>query len=458
MDRIGKYIKRIPSPDINRTTVFTKFNYAIQNYYSDDINYIPNPIETSDYNCYITFYTREPGNVVVDWGDGNVETFKLMKVNSDSYIAAWRSLNIDYRKNPAAIGGGWGLGVDQDTGQYIRPYPNHHYADNIIDKDRHFTLTFDVAVYSASFNTTIHNAFPILEMPSLESLNMQDNKNIREIPYNRISKLKKLKSLTLGRLGGVLQYIPDSMFELTELTNLNFSVLFNLSNIDSSNIRKISKLKKLKGLDLSASWLPQYIIEFNDLNELVNLNINTNVLPDSQPRFDEVTQINQNLKNLSYMGSGWLNGRSRTNWADWISGKGIGNITNFDASYNSTLVLTFPDYIKNEMRSLSSFYMINSMPTQDRADTFVNNLYDYITGWTQITMSSLAKDGKRNQFYGLDININSVSEPSNNTRPSGIERAPAGFVKGVSNGTPTTPMERIYVLKNNYNQSWNVKP
>ena len=39
MDKYGKYIKRIPSPDANRTTIFTTFNYAFQNYYSNDFNW-----------------------------------------------------------------------------------------------------------------------------------------------------------------------------------------------------------------------------------------------------------------------------------------------------------------------------------------------------------------------------------------------------------------------------------
>ena len=232
----------------------------------------------------------------------------------------------------------------------------------------------------------------------------------------------------------------------------------NLSNLDSSNIRKISNLKKLTTLDLNTTQIPQYIKEFNDLPNLVSLNIAPNVNSDTQPRFDEITQINQKLTNLNYMGSNWIAGRVRTNWADWISGKGIGNIQTLYADYAPKLTWNLPEYIRNEMRSLSTINLINDTPTQDRADTFVNNFYNYVTGWTQITMSSIAKDGKRNQLYGLYVNLYSASEPQNNTRPSGVEQAPSGFVKGSNNGNPTTPMEKIYVLKNNYAQAWNVKP
>lgn len=458
MDKYGKYIKRIPSPDANRTTIFTTFNYAFQNYYSNDFNYIPNPVINSDYNCYIRFDSETPGEVIVDWGDGNIETFKMRKYGTNAYIAAWRTLNVDYRKNPSSTGGGWGLGIDQNTGEYIRPYPNHHYADDDINGERVIRMTFTCDIIRACFNTTVHHNFPILEMTNLKQLQLTDNKYINEIPYSRITKLKNLTYLNFNRLGGTLQYIPDSIFDMTGLTSLTLAGVVNLSNLDSSNIRKISNLKKLTTLDLNTTQIPQYIKEFNDLPNLVSLNIAPNVNSDTQPRFDEITQINQKLTNLNYMGSNWIAGRVRTNWADWISGKGIGNIQTLYADYAPKLTWNLPEYIRNEMRSLSTINLINDTPTQDRADTFVNNFYNYVTGWTQITMSSIAKDGKRNQLYGLYVNLYSASEPQNNTRPSGVEQAPSGFVKGSNNGNPTTPMEKIYVLKNNYAQAWNVKP
>lgn len=73
-------------------------------------------------------------------------------------------------------------------------------------------------------------------------------------------------------------------------------------------------------------------------------------------------------------------------------------------------------------------------------------------------MTSVANDGKRNQFYGLSVSMYNAVYPTENQRPSGTEQAPEGFVKGSSNGSPATPMEKIYVLKNNYAQRWTIKP
>ena len=95
--------------------------------------------------------------------------------------------------------------------------------------------------------------------------------------------------------------------------------------------------------------------------------------------------------------------------------------------------------------------------TQERADTFVNTFYDKIMSWSYITMSQTASDGNRNQFYKLTLDLYTAAAPTNK-RPSGVYQAPEGFVKGVSNGNPTTPMEKVYVLTNNYGQTWVLAP
>lgn len=105
-----------------------------------------------------------------------------------------------------------------------------------------------------------------------------------------------------------------------------------------------------------------------------------------------------------------------------------------------------PDYIY-EMRAIAWFEMDYSTHSQKRSDDFVNSFYDLVVGWDQITMASVAKDGERNQFYGLTVSMYGSQYPDENQRPSGTEQAPEGFVKGQSNGSPATPMEKIYVLK-----------
>lgn len=154
-----------------------------------------------------------------------------------------------------------------------------------------------------------------------------------------------------------------------------------------------------------------------------------------------------------------MNGEIRTGWNDDnMSGRGLEHLTDFNADHCNNLRMDkLPDYIY-EMRAITWFGVNCSTHTQKRSDDFVDSFYKLVTEWDQITMTSVAKDGKRNQFYSLSVSMYNAIYPTENQRPSGTEQAPEGFVKGSSNGSPATPMEKIYVLKNNYAQRWTIKP
>lgn len=121
-----------------------------------------------------------------------------------------------------------------------------------------------------------------------------------------------------------------------------------------------------------------------------------------------------------------------------------------------SIINLIPDYIY-EMRPMNSFYMHSCLSTQSRCDTFISTLYDKVMGFNYLTMSSSASDGERNQFYGLYLLMYSASSPSDK-RSSGVLQAPSGFIKGQSNGSPSTPMEMVYVLMNNYGWRFSMAP
>lgn len=223
-------------------------------------------------------------------------------------------------------------------------------------------------------------------------------------------------------------------------------------------------MKNIQTLELSSCYLDRYIKEFNDLPKLTSLRIHPgpsdmwnyfdiNTLP-----FFEVDKINPNINDFSFLDD-WVSGERRTGWNDDnMSGRGLEHLTSFiAASSNSLRMDKLPDYIY-EMRAITWFNVNASTHSQKRSDDFVNSFYDLVVGWDQITMTSVAKDGKRNQFYSLSVSMYNAIYPTENQRPSGMEQAPEGFVKGQSNGSPATPMEKIYVLKNNYAQRWTIKP
>ena len=240
--------------------------------------------------------------------------------------------------------------------------------------------------------------------------------------------------------------------------------MLDLRDIESSGIRNIKNMKNLQTLELPSCYLDRYIKEFNDLPKLTSLNI-TSGPSDMWNYFDintlpsfEVDKINPNITDFTFLND-WMNGERRTGWNDDnMSGRGLEHLTSFVAvNSNSLRMDKLPDYIY-EMRAITWFSVNASTHSQKRSDDFVNSFYDLVVGWDQITMTSVAKDGRRNQFYGLSVSMYSSIYPYENQRPTGQEQAPEGFVKGQSNGSPATPMEKIYVLKNNYAQKWTIQP
>lgn len=440
---------------VNRFTWFTTWNYALRCYYSDDIDYVPNPIINSDHNSYVVFYSRKPGIATVDWGDGIIEQYPLVKDRSGNYKIIFRSLNIEWRKNPDSSP--WWF-FKEDGSQYI-PVPPHHYADDRKDIKRVVSINFTSDIYNASIVICHMTEFPIVELPDIESLYIHDTKEIMDIPQEKLARATKLMSIDFYGLGGLLTTLSEGITDKTNINDLRIGGCFDFSDIESSGIRRLSNLTKLTNLEVSKDYLYTYIKEFNDLPNLERLILipapmSVDHRPDKWLSL-EVDKINPSLTTFTYLG--YQQGDNTMNWPD-LSGKGLENLTSLNARHsNGIQVDVLPDYLY-EMRNMNVFDMKCSTHSQDRTDTFVMTLYDKVLSWDQITMSDTAKDGNRNQFYGLNIYLYTAVYPNENQRPSGIEQAPDGFVKGVSNGNPTTPMEMIYVLKNNYNQRWSIKP
>lgn len=421
-------------------------------------NYIPDPIIGSEYNGYIKFTSNEPGFCNVDWGDGSKEQYMFTKIKNGNYILMFRSLNIEWRKNPDQHP--WWY-YKEDGTEYI-PNAFHVYADGDSDVIRTvvFEFTNKIVGFHTSRITDLYD-FPILEVPSMVEFNMQaGNMEVRNISMDKLEKSTSITHFALAEFGLFDKGFPEGILALTNLTSIYAYGTFDLTDSDDANFRKIGTLKKLTSISLPACGISKYIKEFNDIPDLKSLNTGgggssfDGYDPDS---FDmsEIDAINPSIDVFSYLNQ-W-SGPANNTWMNQIQGKGLENLTSIRATYAYKVpVDVLPEYFK-EMRTISWFYLETALRSQDRVDTFVNAFYNYVTGWDQITMSSNAKDGKRNQFYSLHLSLYSASNRLN-YRPSGTLQAPSGFVQGQSNGSPTTPMEKIYVLTNNYKQVWTLKP
>lgn len=445
----------------NKFVWFTTWDRALRNYYTDDYNYVPDPVVGGPYNTFVEFRSRKPGMANVDWGDGIKEQFPMTKVQGrDDYCIIFRSLAIQHRKNPNTT---WWF-RKEDGSQYV-PIDNHAYADGRRDVQRAVSIDFTCDIYYANIQTCKMTAFPIVDIPGLETLIVSHTMYANDgIPVDKLSRSKKLTYISLENVSARMTAMPKAITSKTEVYYLSMFNMLDLRDIESSGIRNIKNMKKLNTLNLNSCYLDRYIKEFNDLPELRELRISPGPTDmwnysdlNTVPSF-EVDKINPTITTFSFL-EDWMASKRRTGWNDDnMSGRGLEYITAFSAfSSNSLNMDKLPDYIY-EMRSITWFDVNASTHSPKRSDDFVNSFYDLVVGWDQITMASVAKDGERNQFYGLAVSMYKSLYPDENQRPSGTEQAPEGFVKGQSNGSPATPMEKIYVLKNNYAQKWTIKP
>lgn len=442
--------------EVFQVSWFTNFNYAIRSSYSSNVNDVM-PSTGPQINSHIRIRSSVPNIARVDWGDGNMEQFYFSKLSENSYVLYFRSY-YDTRLN--GRGGVWGIGSD---GEEISTVPPHHYLDDEI-KLRQINVEFSDPITSFYSTTCVMPRFPIIVSSALNEFVILGALNIESIPFDSFKYIQNLITLQLSNaLSSPLSVVPQSLFSLSKLENLNVSYSFDLSDIESSGIRGISSLASLEGLNLESCRLRKYITEFNDLHSLRRLEISVNNIDEAgseenlnyYPDMSEVSSINQNLTVFDFMGS---YNCQRSEWPTSISGKGLQNLTELNISECRVIrVDNLPDWIY-EMRSLDIIRVDYLFDTQVRVDTFVDTFYQFVTSWDLITMDSLAADGNTNQFYSLSVTTYQSAYPTRSTRPSGEYQAPSGFELGVSNGIPQTPMEKIYVLENNYKQKWIIKP
>lgn len=445
----------------NKFVWFTTWDRALRNFYTDDYNYVPDPVVGNPFNTYVEFRSRKPGMANVDWGDGIKEQFPMTKVQGeDNYRIIFRSLAIQHRRNPNTT---WWF-RKEDGSQYV-PIDNHAYADGRRDVQRAVSIDFTCDIYYANIQVCKMTSFPIVDIPGLEFLVVSHTMYVNDgIPVDKLSRSKKLIYIDLQNIGQRMTVMPEDITSKTEVYYLNMFNMLDLRDIESSGIRDIKNMKKLENLQLGSCFLDRYIREFNDLPLLKVLDISPgpsemwdSVDVNNCPKFDEVDRINPSIR--YYNMHSWKDGGRRTGWNEAnMLGKGWEYLEEFSVDLSNRLdVDNLPAYFK-EMRSLRRFNFNSCTHTQQRADKFVDSFYALVTGWEHITMTQTASDGNNNQFYGLAIYMNNSMYPNENQRPTGVEQAPEGFVRGVSDGSPTTPMEKIYVLKNNYAQRWTIKP
>lgn len=408
-------------------------------------DYVPDPvIDGGDFNRNLDISSSKPGFVNVDWGDGTKEQYPLVR-NGGSYRIIFRSLDIEWRKNPDAST--WWF-KKEDGSQYV-PIPPHKYGSI---QRREVTMKFsNVIDRDFKMDGIVLYEFPLMNMPDISYLHMARSvlKN-GDIPYDRISKSVNLKNIQMGSFyhPGTWSNFPEGLLNMKDLKYFGCNSVFNFADNPDSNWRRFSEWKDLTEFNFNWCNIPSYDPAFNSIPA-----VSISIISDRNniPVFDEVDKVGDDKTGVTFMGGG-------SSWKQDLVGGKLNKIHNTYCSSSVVPVDDLPDWLY-EVREFRIWTLRDGrfINTQERADTFVNTFYDKIMSWSYITMSQTASDGNRNQFYKLTLDLYTSAAPTNK-RPSGVYQAPEGFVKGVSNGNPTTPMEKVYVLTNNYGQTWVLAP
>lgn len=407
-------------------------------------DYVPDPvIDGGDFNRNLDMSSSKPGFVNVDWGDGTKEQYPLVR-DGGSYRIIFRSLDIEWRKNPDAST--WWF-KKEDGSQYV-PIPPHKYGSI---QRREVTMKFsNVIDRDFKMDGIVLYEFPLMNMPDISYLHMARSvlKN-GDIPYDRISKSMNLKNIRMGSFyhPGTWSNWPEGFLNMKDLKYFGCNSVFNFADNPDSNWRRFSEWKDLTEFNFNWCNIPSYDPAFNSIPAA-----SIDIISDRNniPVFDEVNKVGDNKLVVNFM----------TNGNSWKQDLVAGKLNKIQATFCTSNVVpvdNLPDWLYEirEFRTWNLEYRF--IDTIGRADTFVNTFYEKVMSWEHMTMSQTAVDGNRNQFYKLILNLYIASTPTNK-RPSGVYQAPEGFVKGVSNGNPTTPMEKVYVLTNNYGQTWVLAP
>lgn len=408
-------------------------------------DYVPDPVVGDDkFNRNLSISSSKPGFVNIDWGDGTKEQYPLVK-NGSSYRIIFRSLDIEWRKNPDAST--WWF-RKEDGSQYV-PVPPHKY-DSI--HRREVTMTFsNVIDGDFKMEGIVLYEFPLMNLPDIYYMGMVYSvlKN-GDIPFDKIGRSVNIKNIQMGVFShpGIWSNWPEGLLNMKGLKYFGCNSVFNFADDPNSNWRRFSEWKELTNFNWNWNNIPSYDPAFNDI-PATSISIISN--RNNIPVFDEVDKVGDDKTKCSFIGKAG-------SWKqDLVSGK-LNKIQETYVDSPTIPVDDLPDWLY-EVREFRIFGLYDGhfITTQERSDTFVNSFYDKVMSWEYITMSQTAADGNRNQFYGLTLDLYRASVPYNK-RPSGAYQAPEGFVKGVSNGNPTTPMEKVYVLANNYAQVWVLPP
>lgn len=240
-------------------------------------------------------------------------------------------------------------------------------------------------------------------------------------------------------------YIPIGFFNL-QLTALNVANVRLGESIASGKIHNLDKIYLLKdtlinlhieGCRLYDDRLPTYVTDrILECTNIRGLGIDSNKQT-KPPAF-----INQ-MTGLTWLrvGGGYSYDSDFVDWGDLSN---LVNMRVFNCPVALNAPTTIPPYMK-DMIQCTRFDFSGTYDTQERWDEWIDNLYAYVEQHALKDSDDSKVDTACRNCYVSNARF------SAKYIVQGTYQQPIGYIENVSNGTPTSQLEKIWVLQNQYN-------
>lgn len=437
----------------------------VDNTSKEYIKYDPNGYNCCNQNDYLELRSPVSFELDINWDDDSEIEHVVATKSGSLYYVRWYSYDSDYYVKYT------GNGTDGKKDVLI---PNWAFRNHIFQgtkKEHVVTMTFTKGYIDYIYAYYLRfGKYPLFEVPELTTIDTS------ECPCDVINTDRFLYCPNLTTLGlrsaisSRYDKYPNSLWQLTKLKNLYIDSFVSDRNADNNGIRNIVKLKNLVNLTIHGG-VDRYIKEFNELPNIRYIKISQDGDTSNVKTIfskDGITKINPNLYQLNPL-SCWQDHPDTD--MDIVIGTCFNEIEDLSHITELPTFFQIPKgkkiIIPEWMDRAFNFKNLNwgKIFGQDRIDRKpttidlgIESLYEHTKqfGYNQNYVDGPYK-GKRNPWYNLKLTAYSQSQPVS-YRPTGIYQEPTGFEKGISDGNPTSPMEMLYVLVNNYKWTCIIPP
>lgn len=245
-----------------------------------------------------------------------------------------------------------------------------------------------------------------------------------------------------------IHFIPEWIIS-SKIKELTLVEGFDLSNLAISNLDRLIEIQGLETLDISSSSIDNNAIPSNwkDITSLRTLGLGSNPITEITQELNDCKQLT--TLSIGYRVKKWVSAGSSlfTSWGIGVSD--MPNLTTLRWAYCTHISDVAPTGLETAT-NLKTLDGRNCYDTELRINNFIDSIYSLVTMYASMSTGNTL-------LRQVNLNVGYITFVELTTRPSGLYQAPSGYTQGVSNGTPESQMEKIYVLVNQYDWTITVK-